>query len=253
MVQQLKDDLLHLRTRHTNLMIPFCEYISSDKFPEQNMELLDTIVPIKFRNMYIVDREDLTEVEKIDPNDVYTENCRVLRCDNTEPYRMICISESYEFMLVTDSRYWEEKVVQYPIQFNEFVGIEVFDQYPAEIPEIKGVTLRVDNGEPCYTIICEFLADNKVRFLIGDECFSKLHDYYGTNIDYDGRDSVEYKEECKDVDGGRITKQVDLGLSFFDIIDGGSADVLKNIFNEAKTQKEIVELRRKCLEGKVIK
>lgn len=252
MVEQLKDDLLHHRTRHTNLMVPYSDYVKGDKFPIQDLNLLDTYVDIRFRNMYKVElpEEYLSKQEKLDPRDIYTAHCRVLRCDSTEPYRMICISDTYEFIFVTDSRYWQETVVQYPIQFNEFIGIKVFDQYVGEIPEIKGVTLRVDNGEPCYSVIIEFLADNQVRFVIGDECFSKLYDYYGEDNDYDGRDSVDYPEPFKDLDGGHVPKIT--SITQFIIVDGGSADLLKNIYNEAKTTEEIIEMRKQILEGKVL-
>lgn len=249
MVEQLKDDLLHKRTIHTNLSVPFQENITPESFPQQNTELLDSYVTIRYRNMYIVDRE-LTGPELYEPHDIYEANCRVLRCDLEEPYRMIVMSDNYQFLLVTDSRYWEEKVVQYPIQFNEFIGITVYDQYAGIIPEVKGVTLRVDNGEPCYSVIMEFLADNVVRFLIGDECFSKLYDYYGVDNDWNGRDPVDYQEEYRDADGERVTRTV--GVIQFTDINGGPPDTLRNIYNEARSTEEIIALRKEVLEGKTI-
>ena len=248
MVEQLKDDLLHKRTIHTNRSVPYQENITPDTFPAQNQELLDTTVIIRYRNMYIVDKE-LSEVELLDPHDIYEASCRVVRCDSVEPYRMICISDDYQFILVTDSRYWQEMVVQYPIQFNEFIGITVYDQYAGIIPEVEGVTLRVDNGEPCYAVIIEFLADNVVRFLLGDECFSKLYDYYGVDNDWNGRDPKIYQEEYRDADGYRVTAQQP--IQFTDI-NGGPPDTLKNIYDEACTTEEIVALRKKVLEGKTI-
>lgn len=249
MVQQLKDDLLHKRTRHTNLSVPFCKYITPEIFPNQNKNLLNSVVSIRYRNMYIVDKP-VTGPEEADQHDVYETNCIVVRCDKSEPYRMICLSEDYRFIFVTDSRYYKTTVVQYPLQYNEFIGIAVYNQYPGIIPEIKGATLRVDNGEPCYSVLIEFVADNQVRFLIGNECFSKLYDYYGIDNDYDGRDSVDYKEEFKDVDGGRtIYIPPD---AIFENIDGGQADLLKNIFNEAKNEEEIIQLRKDVMKGKTI-
>lgn len=251
MVQQLKDDLLHKRTRHTNLSVPCSKYVNGNTFPDQNKELLNTTVIIKYRNMYIADEviEKGPDVDG-DQHDIYETSCIVVRCDLIEPYRMICISTDYMHIFVTDSRYYKEMVVQYPIQFNEFIGIAVFDQYVGEIPEIKGCTLRVDNGEPCYTIIIEFLYDNYVRFVLGDECFSKLYDYYGIDNDYDGRDSKDYEEKFKDIDGG-WTPYIPQNISF-ENIDGGQADILKNIFNEAKTDYEIMKLRESVLGGKKI-
>lgn len=252
MVKQLYDDLLHKRSKHTNLMVPFCEYITSESFPEQNIDLLDSVVPIRFRNMYVVDLAEYVGSDLAEEHDIFTRDCRVIRCDSSAPYRMICISLDYQFIFVTDSRYWEETVVQYPLQLNEFIAIVVFDQYPGIIPEIKGVTLRVDNGEPCYSVIVELLADNQVRFLIGDECFSKLYDYYGEDNDYDGRDSVDYPDPYRDADGGRVTKTVNIDPTSFVDINGGFADILRNIFDEARSHEEIVELRKKIMEGKTI-
>lgn len=249
MVEQLKDDLLHKRTIHTNRSVPYQENITPESFPSQNTELLDSIVIIKYRNMYIVD-EEVTGPEQYEPHDIYKTECRVVRCDSEEPFRMICMSNDYQFLLVTDSRYWEEKVVQYPIQFNEFIGITVYDQYAGIIPEVKGVTLRVDNGEPCFAVIMEFLADNIVRFLLGDECFSKLYDYYGVDNDYDGRDPKIYEEAYRDADGERVTRTV--GVVDFTDINGGPPDTLRNIYNEARTTEEIIALRKEVLEGKTI-
>ena len=249
MVQQQKDLLLHLHTKHTNLCIPYSDYVNSDRFPQQHPLLLGNTVKIKYRDMYIVDdlEDDIKEPDKYDPHDIYEAECKVLRCDMVEPYRMICISLDYKFMFVTDFRYYEEIVVQYPIQYSQFIGITTRDQYVGIIPEIKGVTLRVDDGEPCYSIIMEYMEDNKVRFLLGDECFARFYDYYDAP-DYNGRDSKEY-ENYIDVDGGKVDKTVN---EMFYSIDAGPANNLHEMFKTFKSFEEITNIRKTLMEGKEI-
>ena len=250
MVQQLKDDLLHKRTRHTNLFVPHCEHVGANKFPTQNTALLDTYVTIKFRNMYKVEVEDIIGPDLHDPHDIFEANCRVVRCDISEPYRMIGITDDCQFILVTDSRYWETMVVQYPIQFNEFCGIKVQDQYVAQHNWINAVTLRVDNGEPCYSVIVEYLEDDYIRFVLGDECFSKLIDYFGLpDNDYDNRDPIEYNEQYVDLDGSLAD---DSNIIQFMMIDGGYPDLLKEIYTMARTDLEIVEMRKLAIKEKKI-
>ena len=59
------DILLHLLTKHTNLQVPFSDYVKSDKFPAQISELLNTEVNIKYRNYYKTDLETETRAAVI--------------------------------------------------------------------------------------------------------------------------------------------------------------------------------------------
>lgn len=215
---QDNDILLHKRTHHTNLSVPFSNYISPIIFPEQDIDLLDTIIPVRYRNMYITDME-YSGPDKLDPHDIYTVNCRIIRCDKAEPFRMIVISIDYKFIFVMDSRYYKEQVPQYPIQLTEFIGVNHNNQYPGIIPEVKSITLRVDNGEPCYSVLAEFISDDTIRFLIGDECFSKLIDQHNIKT-----------------------------ISFTNI----NIDILKNSYNKEKTIDEIIEIRKSIFEGRKI-
>ena len=55
MINKLYDTLLHNLSRHTNLSQPYSDYVKSDSFPNQNSELLNKEVTIKYRNYKIVE------------------------------------------------------------------------------------------------------------------------------------------------------------------------------------------------------
>ena len=174
MAKQNEDLLLHKLTRHTNLEMPFSNYVSIDNFPEQNKSMIGSTITLKYRNMYFVDIEDYEGPDKYDPHEIYKSDCTVLRFDNTEPFRIIAISKNYEILLVGDSRTYNTAVLQYPIQLSEFIGIVCKDQYPGDIREYDSIPLRIDNGEPCYSVIVELLENDKRRIVLGDECFTKI-------------------------------------------------------------------------------
>lgn len=181
MVQQLKDNLLHLRTKHTNLSIPYSKYVYGDTFPEQNMNYLNKTIIAKFKNMYIYENPDetkLTEYELAE-DDCYYERkkkFKIVRCDKVEPFVMILISEDYDQVLVADfNKFNENTVLNYPIQLDEYIGGEVQDQYVALATNISGVIIRADAHEPCCTVIMERTNDNNIRYVLGDECFSLLN------------------------------------------------------------------------------
>ena len=115
--------------KHTNLSIPYSDYVSCNKFPKQNKDLLGYIIPLKFRNMYKIDKKEYRNEEEYDPHDIFETNCMIVRCDDVEPFRMIGISEDYKTILVADSRYYTEQVVQYPIQFEEYLLKETKNRY----------------------------------------------------------------------------------------------------------------------------
>lgn len=253
MVNQIYDDLLHIRTRHTNLSIPRCEQITGSKFPTQDSSKLCTYLPMKYRDMYINDDwKDTYEgrPEMYDPNRIFTDDFYIVRFDTEEPYRMIGISKDYNYVLVNDTRYYDEKVSSYPIQIDEFISIAVSDQYFGEIPEINGVTIRVDNGEPCYSIIVEFYENNTIRFILGDECFSKLYDYYdstGSN-DINGHLPQLAQAVYIDVDGKIVTAK-DTG--YYDI-NGGVPNNLLEIYRNCKTREEVAKFRKDLINGRKI-
>lgn len=177
MIKLQKEKLLHLHTRHTNLYTPYSDYVGYDKFPEQNKDLIGEIITIRYHNIDYYHSGSSTYYEDNHDEYIFKSDCKVLRCDNVEPFKMILVSLDYRHIFVTDSRKYDTIVAQYPVQLTEYIGINVKDRYAATSTDIDAVTLRVDEGEPCYSVIMEYVEENKVRFVLGDECFSKLGEY----------------------------------------------------------------------------
>lgn len=287
MPRQLFDLLLHQFTKHTNRMIPYSKEVNGNVFPDQISDLLNTVVTLKYRdyykdtgslrgvparvkNMYGVeidsrpsDDSDLMPLEP-GPDDyeifeVQTGDFTIVRADAVEPYRLIAVSTDYTRILVNSTRiindgsYEFESIISvYPLQLNTFTGLEVYDQYMGKIDEIRGCTLRVDAGEPCYSVICEFLGDTGViRFILGDEAFSKLYDYYddGGDRDYDNRGAGEEKDPV-DVDGSYPLFESEV----FEDINGGHPDNWATLFSteSALSDNDIFKLRKSVIEGKTI-
>lgn len=211
MVEKLKDDLLLRRTRHTNLQVPHSGYVSYDTYPEQDTLLLGTTVIQKYRNLNIADltEEELSKTDnKYDKNsreitkdNVYTDEFKILRFDIEEPYIMISISTDYRYMLVCNSRKYLETVCEYCIQLDEYIGLTVFNQYPGTLEERKGITLSVDNGEPCNAVIAEIMENNSIRFVLGDECQSILCGYWKDTGNYNTRFEIPNIGDYKCNDG----------------------------------------------------
>lgn len=253
MVNQIYDDLLHIRTRHTNLSIPRCNNITGSNFPEQDKDKLCTYISLKHRDMYVND--DLKDTyegrpEMYDPNRIYTEDFYIVRFDVEEPYRLIGISKDYKFVIINDTRYYNEKVSEYPIQITPFISLLVKDQYCGEIPEVNGVTIRVDNGEPCYSVIAEFYEDNSLRFVLGDECFTKLFDYYKDfNLrDYNGHLPKLAQAVYVDADGKIVTSN---DANFYDI-NGGVPNHLLEVYRNCQSREEVAKFIKELLKGRKI-
>ena len=212
------DVFLHKISRHTNLQLPFSDYVKVDKFPAQISDLLGTVITLKYRNYYrseleagtksatiirdgekvssrpsddtqqLEDREPLSY--EIDETPFYYEDpFIILRADAEKPFRLIAVSKDYSKIIVNsteviDGNYlFLTKVSEYPIQMNEYIGLQCEDQYAGDIASLNSVTLRVDECEPCYSVLMEYVSDNKVRFILGDEVISKIIMYQDDNID----------------------------------------------------------------------
>lgn len=177
---QANDTLLHKLTQHSNVDLPISPYVGYDKFPEQNKDLLGNIVSIKVRDRNKVDvsTDDVSNEDDYDfdtTNNIWTYKFKIIRCDSTEPYRMICVSTDYTKVIVTDSRNYEEIVSVYPDQIDTYMGMKVDDQYIADTREYAGVVISCDNGEPCNSVIVESLPDTaQIRIVLEDECQSKI-------------------------------------------------------------------------------
>jgi hypothetical protein len=278
MINKLYDTLLHNLSRHTNLSQPYSDYVKSDSFPKQNSELLNKEVTIKYRDYKIVEEDknnikihrpkddtDLitghhnTGPEDYDANDVYTGTFKVLRADKSEPYVLIGVSKDYSKIVVNSTKPMEngkleytEKISIYPRQINELIGLELSDQFVGEIDEIRATSLRVDNGEPCYSVLMEILGSTGyVRFILGDEVQSIVRDYYddkGEN-DYNGMDSVENHGTPVDVDGYKADHSK---ISSYKDIDGGPANTFCKLYTDIMNDEEVATFRKKTIEGKKI-
>lgn len=171
------DKILNEYTKHTNLTFPHNDFVSSTSFPEQDEYLLNRNVRIPYRNMYSADSPNKISESK-DRYYTYMADCKIVRADKKYPYRMICISLDFNFIFVTDTRNYGY-ICQYPIQLDDFIGVTVEDLYLGSLDRINGIVLRADNGEPCYSIILEYINDS-YRFVLGDECLSIMKDYSET-------------------------------------------------------------------------
>ena len=113
MMKQTDQILMHSKiTKHSNLMIPFSDHVSALEFPEQNKQLLNTIVTLQYRNRYIADKrsvnipscgrpkDDIPFIEAGistgDDNIIFSNDFRILRADITKPYKYIAISVDYK-------------------------------------------------------------------------------------------------------------------------------------------------------------
>ena len=255
MVSRRTDRMLHDMTHHTNLSVPYSDYISAVNYPIQNREKLGTNVILKYRNMYHHgygfhhDGPETYEQDDGIRKGIFT----IVRFDLTEPYRFIAVSLDGSVIIISKTDIYEEQITDYPIQLDEFIGLFVTEKY-IQNPEseIKAVTLRVDNGEPCYTLLAELYSGNRVRFVLGDEVQSIVNEKYdpeGTSI-YDGMDPTNYPLAYIDING---KSPLDEGSIISMDIDGKYPDPLEYLYRtDILTPDEVRELRIKIIKERII-
>lgn len=256
MVQQLFDDLLHLRTKHTNMMIPFSEYIGIDKYPEQADDI-GTIIRMKYRDNSKIDYNEYKNADLYDPHDVFEKHFMIVRHDKDKPGRFIAISTDYSIILIkTRDNYPEDKeiILRYPIQCTNIIGLEVQDQYVGIQSTVSATILRADTTEPCFVLLVEEIG-GRIRFILGDECMSKISPIY---YDYDGKYANTNQPIEEDLNGKEFNSQF---IKPTIMADGGNAswksanpDKRPRIedLGEPKNERQIQEIVRKCVEGKEI-
>lgn len=213
-MKQHEDILLHRDiTKHSNLMIPFSDHVTAFKFPQQNKELLNTIVTLQYRNRYIADKEAVNipslnrpkddvvfreaDIKEGDENIIFKGNFIILRADISEPYKYIAISTDYNHIVI--GKMTSEGLIDnsiYPVtmvQMTEYIGLCVTNMYFAKLDLTDAIVLSVDGGEPCNAVIMEYIDKDKniVRFVLGDECFSVIHGYIDLDFKYNKIDTVE--------------------------------------------------------------
>lgn len=288
MIEKWYDKMLHTCTRHTNLTQPYSDYVKGDKYPEQYTSLLNTYVYIKYRNHYKTDfffdnnhksigrPSDDTALERkyvadrpedIDDTIISEEEFLVLRADKTEPYILIGVSKDYSKIIVNSTRISDESgdldylhiISSYPMQLNEFLGVQCQDHYVGEIPRILSIVIRCDEGEPCYTVLAELLGDNKVRFVLGDESQAIMDSFNDLVIDHNlegGNANIDSEIDPNlfiDIDGVDARPDWQLRAPRVDL-DGGHAYIWTKKFDDDIfiNDSNLSNLIYKVLEGRTI-
>lgn len=172
-----KDTYLHQLSHHTNYTIPVSNYLTTDRYPGQASNKINSMMSLKFHDRRIADQEDsqLYRENIEDEHTVYTRVFRILRYDLHPPYYVIAITEDGKYLTVGDSRCTDTQVTVYPWQQSKFIGMRVQNLYPESKDWNEAYILRCDHSEPCYTVMMEVLPEiNRVRFVLGDECMTKI-------------------------------------------------------------------------------
>ena len=191
MLREQQETLLHKVTGNNNLSTPYSPYIDMDSFPVQNTDLIGTIMNMMCHDQRILRAAcDDNSPDAFDYPYYFPVECKVLRYDIEEPYVGIFVSTDYKYILVGDTTKLEDPkyACVYPSQLNCYSGIDGFTMYHNIQKDdnilldhdlaYRAITLRVDNGEPCYSVIMEYVEGNKVRFVLGDEALMKCIKYY---------------------------------------------------------------------------
>ena len=260
MVTKRKLKYLHKLAHHTNLENPYSKYVSASIFPQQDSSKLGEVIELKYKNMndaaeFIATGEEgkypWYDYGEFDPH-IKTGQFTIVRFDLSEPYRFIAISLDGDVIVVSstyDDKYLEE-ITEYSIQYEEFNGLNITDKYNlTPEAEINAISVRVDNGEPCYSVLAELLPNNYIRFVIGDEVTSIVNEVYDPTI-YDGLDARDYALSYIDLDG---TRPDDRGQTVTIDVDGKGPDLLKYLYKyESLSRVETAELRLTLLKERTL-
>ena len=277
MVSRRTDRLFHKMTHHTNISQPFSKYLSGLKYPMQPGTELGRPVTLKYRNKYIPNisyiSDSSPDKQQYDPTpyegdtfvgDILEQEFILLRCDKTEPYVMIAITDDYTAMVVGDSRDYKDIIYEYPKQIEEYLGLAVINQY-YETPDVqlKAVVLSCDSMEPCQSIIAEFYAGydpsgqeyrtDYVRFVLESEVQSVVMDRYDADglRDYNGKDAEgNIGLLYIDLDGFKP----DYGTHSMSVdANGGYPNPLQDMYRTGiLSREEVLELRGRILTEKRI-
>jgi uncharacterized protein YjdB len=262
MVSRRTDRLLHKITHHTNLEQPYDKNISGIIYPAQDADKLGRTVTLRYKNRYIPDSNHINDSspDRYEPGpgyideegniikDIYEDEFIVLRCDLTAPFKALFLSVDYKIMLVGDSRTYQDVVLKYPKQIEEYIGLYLIDQY-FETPfvNLNGVLLSCDSSEPGNGIIAEFYMNNTVRFLLDYEVQAVVLDRYDPDgeRDYNGMDPEDHPFVYIDLNGKFPRNE---GEPITIDADGGYPDPLADMY-----RKDILTLEEVCeLRGRII-
>ena len=166
---KLSEVLLNYASKETNTTSPHSDYITPEKYPEQNHSLVNTVITLEFDNNYkcnvvkalskpavrIVDGEKISLRphddhqfinERVIPDpdgdlnhDTWEDDFLILRADMNEPNVLIAISLDFSILLVSSTKindmgHFEfiDNVAVYPIQYNEFFNTKIKTHYMDE-------------------------------------------------------------------------------------------------------------------------
>ena len=123
---------------------------------------------------------ELNGPDFIDARDVWDIDVTILRADKVEPYVFIGISWNFDIVVISSTRENEmmhytflDEVTVYPMQYNEFFGLNIITHYMNDEfvndTRYDAKLLRLDKTEPNNAVIMEYIDDDTVRFVLGDE------------------------------------------------------------------------------------
>lgn len=147
-----------------------------------------------------------------DAKDIFDDDFMVLRADATEPYVFIGISLNYENVVISSTEINEmshyrflDDVTIYPLQFNEFFDIPVRTHYMndkfVDDVEYDAKILRIDKTEPNRAVLVEFVDEENIRFVLGDEVNVVDNETFDSENYISDNMIAEYRRELL---GGRI-------------------------------------------------
>ena len=251
MVKYRKYKMLHDMAHHTNMTVPYSKYVAADKFPEQDASKLNTEVYLRYRDS---NRQLYDPFDPADPDEqilICKDKFIIVRYDLTEPYRFIAIGYNTNVIIVSTTDKYEEEVTRYPIQYNQFLGLYC-TQYYVDNPEseIKAIALRVDAGEPSYSVLVEFFNNNIIRFVLGDEVQSIVNEKYDEEQNYDAMDPADHMLTYINING---RSPEDEGSPISIDANGYYPDPLLYIYKfEPLSKDEMNDLREEIFTGRTI-
>ena len=194
---------------------PHCEAITYNTFPEQDEDMLDEIVDLKVRDEYEISYNEIRKTEPsgrpeddrpwiepiIGPDDeedpYYFEiPCKIVRFDKVDPFVLIALSEDYDYVLIGDTRTYEDEVLVYPPQYLNMLGHKCYNRYNfIDEPKVEGFVIRQDAKDPSDGVIVEHIG-TKTRYVLESECESVT---LGLPDDYDFVDNELHAAELDEI------------------------------------------------------
>lgn len=199
---------------------PHSRLITPESYPEQDESMVGEIIELKIRDEYELDYneirktpsdgrpgDDVPWTEPIDGPDDY-ENpdyfelpCEILRFDAGEPHVLIACTLDYDYILIGDTRTYEDEVLIYPHQYINMIGFPCHNRYNfIDEPVVSGFIIRQDAKDPSDGVAVEIIGEEK-RYVLESECESVLlelpdwYDYVNKETDSDEIEDIREKRK----------------------------------------------------------